>query len=140
MQESFPDARRLIEAGEMIPDTLVGDLLLEALLLDEPGLQDDLGFVVDGFPRTACQVRHEVGSVGDAAVSYCYVMHDTVLCCPRLQAFNTCFLDGVYRCQLCCCVSLHYTPYAGSVSAFLIYFEVLGLLHVCSMSVACPAG
>jgi hypothetical protein len=57
MQESFPDARRLIEAGEMIPDTLVGDLLLEALLLDEPGLQDDLGFVVDGFPRTACQVR-----------------------------------------------------------------------------------
>lgn len=40
----------------MIPDTLVGDLLLEALLLDEPGLQDDLGFVVDGFPRTACQV------------------------------------------------------------------------------------
>lgn len=57
VQESFPDARRLIEAGEMIPDTLVGDLLLEALLLDEPGLQDDLGFVVDGFPRTACQVQ-----------------------------------------------------------------------------------
>jgi hypothetical protein len=56
LQESFPDARRLIEAGEMIPDTLVGDLLLEALLLDEPGLQDDLGFVVDGFPRTATQV------------------------------------------------------------------------------------
>jgi hypothetical protein len=35
---------------------MVGDLLLEALLLDEPGMQDDLGFVVDGFPRTACQV------------------------------------------------------------------------------------
>jgi hypothetical protein len=31
--------------------------LLEALLLDEPGLQDDLGFVVDGFPRTATQVK-----------------------------------------------------------------------------------
>lgn len=46
----------------MIPDTLVGDLLLEALLLDEPGLQDDLGFVVDGFPRTACQVRQ--GALG----------------------------------------------------------------------------
>lgn len=44
----------------MIPDTLVGDLLLEALLLDEPGLQDDLGFVVDGFPRTACQVWGDV--------------------------------------------------------------------------------
>lgn len=60
LQESFPDARRLIEAGEMIPDTLVGDLLLEALLLDEPGLQDDLGFVVDGFPRTATQVGRGV--------------------------------------------------------------------------------
>jgi hypothetical protein len=42
-------------------------LLLEALLLDvydtclvsldEPGLQDDLGFVVDSFPRTATQER-----------------------------------------------------------------------------------
>jgi hypothetical protein len=31
-------------------------VLLEALLLDEPGLQDDLGFVVDGFPRAATQV------------------------------------------------------------------------------------
>jgi hypothetical protein len=40
----------------MIPDSLVGDLLLEGLLLDEPGLQDDLGFVVDGFPRTTLQV------------------------------------------------------------------------------------
>lgn len=46
-----------MDSGEMIPDALVGDLLLDALLLDEPGLQDDLGFVVDGFPRTALQVR-----------------------------------------------------------------------------------
>ncbi|KAF8063870.1 vacuolar iron transporter 4 [Scenedesmus sp. PABB004] len=54
--ESYPEARRLVDAGEMVPDQMVGDLLLEALLLDEPGLQDDLGFVVDGFPRTATQV------------------------------------------------------------------------------------
>jgi adenylate kinase family enzyme len=46
-----------MDAGDMIPDALVGDLLLEALLVDEPGVQDDLGFVVDGFPRTAVQVR-----------------------------------------------------------------------------------
>jgi adenylate kinase family enzyme len=31
--------------------------LLEALLLDEPGSQDDLSFVVDGIPRTATQVK-----------------------------------------------------------------------------------
>eukprot|EP00877_Chromochloris_zofingiensis_P000326 jgi/Chrzof1/10294/Cz04g36080.t1 len=54
--ESDQEAKRLMDSGEMIPDALVGDLLLDALLLDEPGLQDDLGFVVDGFPRTALQV------------------------------------------------------------------------------------
>jgi hypothetical protein len=33
-------------------------LLLKALLLlNEPGLQDDLGFIVDGIPRTATQVK-----------------------------------------------------------------------------------
>ncbi len=41
----------------MPPPQLVGDILLEALLLDEPGMQDDLGFVIDGFPRTATQAR-----------------------------------------------------------------------------------
>jgi hypothetical protein len=42
----------------------VGDLLLDALLVDEPGLQDDLGFVVDGFPRTAIQVCDDEGKWG----------------------------------------------------------------------------
>ncbi|GBF96259.1 adenylate kinase [Raphidocelis subcapitata] len=54
--ESYPESRRLIDSGEMVPDSLVCDLLLGALLLDSPGVQDDLGFVVDGFPRTAVQV------------------------------------------------------------------------------------
>jgi hypothetical protein len=54
--DAWPESRRLIDAGEMVPDALVCGLLLEALLLDEPGLQDDLGFVIDGFPRTAIQV------------------------------------------------------------------------------------
>ena len=39
------------------PLAQVCDLLLEALLLDEPGVQDDLGYVVDGFPRTTIQAR-----------------------------------------------------------------------------------
>lgn len=41
--EAFPGSRRLIDAGEMVPDALVCGLLLEALLLDAPGVQDDLG-------------------------------------------------------------------------------------------------
>jgi adenylate kinase family enzyme len=90
VQESFPDARRLIEAGEMIPDTLVGDLLLEALLLDEPGLQDDLGFVVDGFPRTACQV-----SVKHTCMRYIVVTKRVVAGKRWLPAF--CLSRGFVR-------------------------------------------
>jgi adenylate kinase family enzyme len=62
----------------MIPDQMVCDLLLEALLLDEPGLQDDLGFVVDGFPRTATQV---------SLVSYIESL--TILSLLLLGAFGT---------------------------------------------------
>lgn len=86
LQESFPDARRLIEAGEMIPDTLVGDLLLEALLLDEPGLQDDLGFVVDGFPRTSCQVGSETSMTCDAI----HNRHSTC-CCGCIRCCESTF-------------------------------------------------
>jgi len=100
LQESFPDARRLIEAGEMIPDTLVGDLLLEALLLDEPGLQDDLGFVVDGFPRTSCQVGCEAGMTCDAIFNRhftcCCGCEDVVKASGAPPANVTC------RCRLVC--------------------------------------
>lgn len=67
----------------MIPDTLVGDLLLEALLLDEPGLQDDLGFVVDGFPRTACQVGVFITTTAGEARSFVMDGWLPALCLPR---------------------------------------------------------
>ncbi|KAF8073219.1 Abcb9 [Scenedesmus sp. PABB004] len=53
-----PEARGFIEAGEMIGDHVVGDLLLEALLLPaSAGLTTaELNVVIDGFPRTAVQV------------------------------------------------------------------------------------
>ena len=56
---SAPEARKYIEAGEMIADHVVGELLLEAVLLPaSKGLSTaDLNLVVDGFPRTAVQVR-----------------------------------------------------------------------------------
>lgn len=49
-----PEAKKLIDKGEMITDVLVGDVLLEAVLSSPE--QDELGLVVDGFPRTALQV------------------------------------------------------------------------------------
>lgn len=56
--QSAPEARKFIEAGEMIADHIVGDLLLEALLrpVSDELNHPDLSTVVDGFPRTAVQV------------------------------------------------------------------------------------
>lgn len=52
------EARKFIDAGEMIADHVVGDLLLEALLLPASAGYStaELNLVVDGFPRTAVQV------------------------------------------------------------------------------------
>jgi adenylate kinase family enzyme len=59
------EARKYIDAGEMMPDHVVGDLLLEALLVPaSAGLSAaDLNLVVDGFPRTAVQVCAGLKSV-----------------------------------------------------------------------------
>lgn len=67
-QTNYPEARKFIDAGEMISDAVVGDALLEALLGDGQsvggvtgvtggGGGEYAGVVVDGFPRTAVQVR-----------------------------------------------------------------------------------
>lgn len=53
--EHCDEARRRMDHGELLPDALVVDRLLEAILVDQPGDADDSGFVVDGFPRTPLQ-------------------------------------------------------------------------------------
>lgn len=53
--EHCDEARRRMDHGELLPDALVVDRLLEAILIDQPGEADDAGFVVDGFPRTPLQ-------------------------------------------------------------------------------------
>eukprot|EP00882_Tetradesmus_deserticola_P005220 GHRQ01005497.1.p1 GENE.GHRQ01005497.1~~GHRQ01005497.1.p1 ORF type:complete len:460 (+),score=179.43 GHRQ01005497.1:61-1440(+) len=55
---SAREARKYIDAGEMMPDHVVGNLLLEALLLPASAGHGAAGLnlVVDGFPRTAVQV------------------------------------------------------------------------------------
>lgn len=44
-----------MERGELIPDSLVGDVVLEALLYQSCQVPE-CGVLVDGFPRTAMQV------------------------------------------------------------------------------------
>lgn len=52
--DSSPEIRDIIDRAELVPDALVLDALLDAIL--NPDLNDGAGLVIDGFPRTATQV------------------------------------------------------------------------------------
>lgn len=52
--ESSPDLKARIDAGDLLPDGLVCDALLDAIF--NPDAFDAAGVLVDGFPRTALQV------------------------------------------------------------------------------------
>ena len=52
--DSSPEIREMIDRAELVPDALVLDALLDAVL--NPDLNDGAGLVIDGFPRTATQV------------------------------------------------------------------------------------
>ncbi|GAX75664.1 hypothetical protein CEUSTIGMA_g3108.t1 [Chlamydomonas eustigma] len=49
------ESRDIIRRGDMLPDALVGDLLLAALLINSCSAPE-CGVLVDGFPRTSLQV------------------------------------------------------------------------------------
>ncbi|KAL6769636.1 hypothetical protein ACKKBG_A31795 [Auxenochlorella protothecoides x Auxenochlorella symbiontica] len=49
-----PEIKSFIDRGELVPDALVLDALLNAVL--NPEINDGAGLVIDGFPRTALQV------------------------------------------------------------------------------------
>jgi len=52
--DSSPEIREMIDRAELVPDALVLDALLDAVLNSD--LNDGAGLVIDGFPRTATQV------------------------------------------------------------------------------------
>lgn len=51
---SSPEIKSIVDRGELVPDAMVVDALLDAIL--NPELNDGAGLVIDGFPRTATQV------------------------------------------------------------------------------------
>ena len=55
-QATNPEVKACIDRGDMVSDALVGDILLE-VLLHKACQQPDGGVLIDGFPRTAAQVR-----------------------------------------------------------------------------------
>ncbi|KDD72358.1 hypothetical protein H632_c3460p0, partial [Helicosporidium sp. ATCC 50920] len=52
--DNSPEIKALIDRAELVPDAMVLDALLEALLSPEKNSGD--GLIIDGFPRTALQV------------------------------------------------------------------------------------
>ena len=62
-KSEHPDSREIINRGDMIPDTVVGELLLEALLVKSCN-SPECGVLVDGFPRTSLQVGTHCASDG----------------------------------------------------------------------------
>ncbi|DBA88059.1 TPA: hypothetical protein ACH3X2_005062 [Trebouxia sp. C0005] len=54
MLERNPQIKHLMESGELVPDTMVGDALLDIIFAPEEN--DGVGMLIDGFPRTALQV------------------------------------------------------------------------------------
>ncbi|BDA48136.1 probable adenylate kinase at N-terminal half [Coccomyxa sp. Obi] len=51
--ERHAEIRDLMAQGELVPDTMVGDALLDVIF--NPDVADGSGLVIDGFPRTALQ-------------------------------------------------------------------------------------
>jgi adenylate kinase len=54
-------AKRAMDAGELVPDEVVIDIILEAI--DRPEAED--GFLLDGFPRTIAQAEALDGKLAD---------------------------------------------------------------------------
>ena len=52
--DSSPEIKAIKDRGELVPDTLVGEALLAQIF--DPEVNDGVGLVIDGFPRTALQV------------------------------------------------------------------------------------
>lgn len=56
--DSSQEIRDIKNRGELIPDTVVGDALLNNIF--DAGAAPGAGILIDGFPRTALQVVHSL--------------------------------------------------------------------------------
>jgi adenylate kinase len=83
------EAKKYMEAGELVPDQLVIDLMEERL--SHPDTLN--GFILDGFPRTAAQAvaLDEVLARSDRAIDHVLSLElDPELIVKRLSARRTC--------------------------------------------------
>ncbi len=61
--DSSEEIRDIKNRGELIPDTVVGDALLNNVF--DAGAAPGAGILIDGFPRTALQARDAAASALD---------------------------------------------------------------------------
>jgi adenylate kinase len=60
------EAKKYMDAGELVPDTVIIGLVREVLVADQ---QNGKGFLLDGFPRTVAQAEALDKLFGELAIS-----------------------------------------------------------------------
>ena len=86
-------AKKYMDAGELVPDQLVIDLLKERLSHDDA----QRGFILDGFPRNTMQavtLDSELGSLGRAIDAALLIDVEPKVIIDRLSARRTCRACG----------------------------------------------
>ena len=86
-------AKKYMDAGELVPDQLVIDLVKERLSHDDA----QRGFILDGFPRNTMQavtLDSELGSLGRAIDAALLIDVEPKVIIDRLSARRTCRACG----------------------------------------------
>jgi adenylate kinase len=141
------EAKRYMDAGELVPDSVVIGLVKDRLA--EPDTEK--GFILDGFPRTVGQAEAldtELAALGKAIDSAVAVEVDADVIVARLTARRTCRACGAITnadegatCAKCggelyqrdddneSTVRNRLDVYARSTAPLVDYYRILGVLH-----------
>ncbi|PKQ15856.1 MAG: adenylate kinase [Actinobacteria bacterium HGW-Actinobacteria-7] len=141
------EAKRFMDAGELVPDSIVVGLVKERLSQPDTGK----GFILDGFPRTKAQAEvldSELASVGKTIDSAVAVIVDPEVIVGRLTARRSCRQCGRITsvseglsCTACggalyqrdddneATVRNRLSVYEKSTAPLIDYYQAKGLLH-----------
>ncbi len=141
------EAKRFMDAGELVPDSIVVGLVKERLSQPDTGK----GFILDGFPRTKAQAEvldTELASVGKKIDTAVAVLVDPEVIVRRLTARRSCRQCGRITsvseglsCTVCggalyqrdddneATVRNRLDVYEKSTAPLIDYYSAKGILH-----------
>jgi adenylate kinase len=141
------EAKRYMDAGELVPDSVVIGLVKERL--SQP--DTEAGFILDGFPRTTAQAEAldaELESMGKSIESAVAIIVDPEVIIDRLTSRRTCRQCGRItsvsegdRCHVCdgelyqrdddneTTVRNRLEVYERSTAPLIQYYKGKGVLH-----------